>query len=199
MHFSVLSLALLAASAIPSAVAQTTIYKTVTTTKTLTVKSTSWTWSRTTTIIYNPTTVTKHETYTKIAVRTRIVKPSPVTITKTVTKCPPSTKDDDGDKEEEGGEEEEEDNFKTCPPAAVVTATPSCKGGTPCPTKSLCQQDQPTVTYRCNCGGAPKRTVTATPRCAEDCCGGYVPTLYTFVPLPFEKCAQPGGVSEVTI
>lgn len=163
-------------------------------TKTQTVKSTTWSWRRTTIIKYNPTTVTK------ILVRTTVVKPPRVTLIKTVKECPTPT----GEEPEEGGGEggeggEGEDAFKTCPPAAVVTATPSCKGGPACPTESLCQQDQPTVTYRCNCNAAPKRTVTAAPRCEDECCGGYIPTLYTFVPLPFEKCAQPGGVSETII
>ncbi|KAK6529417.1 hypothetical protein TWF281_008593 [Arthrobotrys megalospora] len=188
MQFSILSLALLAASIIPSALADTTIYKTKVITKIQTVKST--TWRRTTIIKYNPTTVTK------ILVRTTVVKPSPVTLTKTVTKCPNTTEEEP---EEGGGEGEEEDPFKTCPPVEVVTATPSCKGGPACPKSSKCQQAQPTVTYRCNCNAAPKRTVTAVSTCSEECCGGYVPTLYTFVPLPFEKCAQPGGVSETLI
>ncbi|KAK6335096.1 hypothetical protein TWF718_010537 [Orbilia javanica] len=213
MHFSIVSLALLAASAIPSVVAQgrpnknaypnkTTITKTFT--KTVTLTSKTWSFRHYTTTKLELSTTTKTEHYTITTVKKEIIKPPPVTVTETVTKCP--TNNDGGEKGEEGEGEtpvkpakDEEVTFETCPPIAVVTATPSCKGGTPCPTKSLCSQSTPTVTYRCNCGGATRTTVTATPRCAEDCCGGYVPTLYTFVPLPVERCVQPFGVSEVLI
>ncbi|KAK6511710.1 hypothetical protein TWF481_000616 [Arthrobotrys musiformis] len=205
MHFSIFSLALLAASIIPSAVAQrgrereqalATVYKTTAVTRIQTLKYTSW--RKTTIIKYNTITVTKRESTTKTSVRYVTEKPSPVTVTKTVTTCPAGG---DGEEEEEEAGTKEDDQYKSCPPVAVVTAAPSCKGGEACPTKSVCQQKQatPTVTYRCNCGGAPKRTVTFTPTCAEDCCSGYVPTFYTFVPLPVERCVQPNGVSEVTI
>ncbi|KAF3095693.1 hypothetical protein TWF102_001797 [Orbilia oligospora] len=193
MKLSVLSTALLVASA---AAARITVYSTVVTTKTLTVTSKSWTWRRFTTTVLKPTTVTKYESYTVYK------KGPPVTVTKTIKECP--SKEDDGDKEGEGegegeGEEEvsgnggEDDKYKTCPPGSVVVVKPTSTGNAPCLTKPA---PQPTVKYQCNCGaeGVMKRTVTVV-----QSCGTYMPTFYTFVPSPVERCVQPGGVSDVTI
>ncbi|KAF3311967.1 hypothetical protein TWF173_007639 [Orbilia oligospora] len=182
MKLSVLSTALLVASA----AARITVYSTVVTTKTLTVTSKSWTWRRFTTTVLKPTTVTKYEKYTVYK------KSPPVTVTETIKECPPKEGEGEGEGEEEaGGKGGEDDKYKTCPPGSVVVIKPTSTGNTPCVTK----RPEP-VSYQCNCGaeGVMKRTVTVV-----QSCGTYIPTLYTFVPSPVERCVQPGGVSEVTI